>query len=152
MAKVTRIPYPLNVAQLAVSEGISADEAWSTYKAVRLHASRDVFDQLYGEAATAKANVQRSMNLPLDQLPDQEAITPWTTRASSGFGQRVQVLQRGPDGEVFSSPYLLRTDQLVTPAEAIQAAIVSFTANADKYQVTVLGGYYTGTFDLQPGA
>lgn len=152
MAKTTRIPYPLNVAQLAVSEGISADEAWRTYKAVRLHADRQVFDQLYGEAATAKANVTRAMGQPIDRLPNEEEITTWTTRASSGFGQRVQVLQRGPDGLTFSSPYLLRTDQLVTPAEAIRAAVTSFSSNAEKYQVTVLGGYYTGTFSLEPGA
>lgn len=151
MAKRTRIPYPLNIAQLAVREGISADDAWKTYRAVRLNASRDVFDQLYGEAATAKARVKDRMNEPLDSIPEILPQDTWSTRASSGFAQRVQVLQRGPDGEVFSSPYLLRTDQLVTWAEAIQAAVVSYTNNADKYQVTVLGGYATGAFNLVPG-
>lgn len=152
MAKTTRIPYPLNVAQIAVDQGISADDAWRTYKAVRLSASRDVFDQLYGEAATAKASVQAAMSQPIDRLPNADEIQTWTSRGAQGFAQRVQVLQRGPDGEVFSSPYLLRTDSLVTPAEAIQAAIVSYSNNAEKYQVSVLGGYYTGTFNLIPGA
>lgn len=145
-----RLNYPLAIAQLAVREGVSADDAWKAYLAVRLHAPRDVFDELYGQAAAAAANVARSMDLPVDHYPTGDEITSWTTRTSTGFGQRVQVLQQGPDGEIFSTPYLLRTDEPVSIREAINAATTSYQLNADRYGVQVIGGIYTGTFAMEP--
>lgn len=147
MARKHNVPYPANIAQLAVREGVSADDAWRTYTALRLHTSREVFDTLYGEAQLARASVAAAMRQPLDVLPAGPEVQETTLYLSAGYLQRAQILQRDrATGQLFTTPYTIATNTLLTPRQVIAAGIDAFTSFADKYEADVVGGYFTGSF------
>lgn len=144
--------YPAAAAQLAVREGVDLDTAYQTAAALGMTASREDFTRFYQQAATAAQMVDATSEIGLDSLPDINQIQDRTTVTSTGYLYQfnVQAID-GESGEEFDIPYSIKTSQLITPGEGVEAAIVSQTIRAAEYNHQVTGARLTGVFQLVPG-
>lgn len=144
--------YPMTAAQIAVRDNIPADLAYQVLDSLGMEVSQQDFSRLYGQAQLASDMVGREGEAGLDEIPDSSFIQHRSTVSSSGYLQ--QTLVHAVDkstGATIEIPYSIRTDQLISRGEAIDAAIVSQTLRAPDYNLQVLGAAYTGTYQLVPG-
>jgi hypothetical protein len=143
--------YPLAAAQLAVREGIPADVAHQVITALGADISQAAFTQLYHQASLAGDMIGAESEAPLDAIPGQEFIQQRTTVTSTGFLQQVVVTATdNATGATIEIPYSVRSNQLLSRGEVIEAAIVSQNLRAPDYKFSVQGAMYTGTYELQP--
>lgn len=144
--------YPAAAAQLAVREGVELDTAYSAMAALGMTASREDFARHYTQAQIAAGMVDATSELPLDSLPDVSAIQTRSTVTSTGYLYQFNVNAVDTEsGEEFQIPYSIKTSQPITPAEGIEAAIVSQTIRGAEYNHQVTGAQLTGIFQLIPG-
>ena len=145
--------YPFAAAQLAVREGISADVAHNVISALGADVSRQQFGQLYTQAQQAMALVGPESEAPLDSVPGPEFLQQRSTVTSAGFLQQVMITATdNATGATIQIPYSVRSNELLTRGEVIQAGIVSQNLRAPDYKFTVQGAMYTGTYELVPEA
>ena len=143
--------YPLAAAQLAVREGIPADVAHQVITALGADISQAAFTQLYHQAALAGDMIGAESEAPLDAIPGPEFIQQRTTVTSTGFLQQVVVTATdNQTGATIEIPYSVRSNQLLSRGEVIEAAIVSQNLRAPDYKFSVQGAMYTGTYSLNP--
>lgn len=143
--------YPLAAAQLAVREGIPADVAHQVISALGADVTRQAFGQLYNQAELARSMVGPEAEAPIESVPGPEYIQQRSTVSSTGYLQ--QVIIHATDNQTGASieiPYSVRTNQLLSRDEVIQAGIVSQNLRAPDYKFTVQGAMYTGTYQLIP--
>ena len=145
--------YPAAAAQLAVREGVDAETAFTTMSALGMTADRATFERLYTQAQTAANMVEPTSSLTLDTLPNAEFIQTRSTVTSTGYLYQFNVRAVDTEsGEEFDIPYSIKTSSLITPAEGIEAAIVSQTIRGAEYNHQVMNATLTGVFQLVPGA
>lgn len=143
--------YPLSAAQIAVRDSIPADLAYDVLSTLGMTVSRGDFDRLYGQATLAAHNAPLEMEAELDLIPGAEFIQPRTTVTSTGYLQQTLVTAvNTATGDEIQIPYSIRTDQLISRSEAINAAIASQNLRAPDYNLRVIGAAYTGTYELIP--
>ena len=144
--------YPSAAAQLAVRDGVDADTAYTTLTALGGDIDRGSFDRLYTQAQIAAGMIDDTSALPLDTLPNAESIQTRSTVTSTGYLYQFNVrAQDTESGEEFDIPYSIKTSQLITPGEGIDAAIISQTIRGEEYNHQVLSATLTGVFQLIPG-
>lgn len=144
--------YPAAAAQLAVREEVDLDTAYQAMTALGMTADRSTFERLYTQAQIAAGMVAPTSELPQDTLPNVENIQTRSTVTSTGYLYQFAVHAVDTEsGEEFDIPYSIKTSQLITPAEGIDAAIVSQTIRGAEYNHQVMGAQLTGVFQLIPG-
>lgn len=141
----------MTAAQIAVRDDIPADLAYQVLDSLGMQVSQSDFNRLYGQAQLASDMVASEGEASLDDIPDSTFIQNRSTVTSTGYLQ--QTLVHAIDqstGATVEIPYSIRTDQLISRGEAIDAAIVSQTLRAPDYNLKVTGAIYTGTYQLVP--
>lgn len=144
--------YPMTAAQIAVRDSIPAPLAFQVLTSLGMDVPESDFNRLYGQAQLASDRVAAEGEASLDDIPDSTYIQNRSTVTSSGYLQ--QTLVHAIDQETGASieiPYSIRTDQLISRGEAVDAAIVSQNLRAPDYKFKVIGAVYTGTYELVPG-
>lgn len=142
----------MTAAQIAVRDDIPADLAYQVLTSLGMDVSQKDFDRLYGQALLATDMVASEGEASLDDIPDSSFIQHRSTVTSAGYLQ--QTLVHAVDqstGATIEIPYSIRTDDLISRGEAIDAAIVSQTLRAPDYNLKVISAVYTGTYELVPG-
>lgn len=138
-------------AQLAVREGVPVDPAYQALSALGMDVSRDRWGTLYAQASRAQQMIGPEGEADLGAVPSPEYIQTRSTVTSTGFLQQTLVFAVDKQtGQTIELPYSIKTDSLISRAEAIEAAIVGHTLRAEDYNLDVLGAIYTGTFSLEP--
>lgn len=144
--------YPAAAAQLAVREDVDLDTAFDAMVALGMTASRDTFSRLYTQAQIAAGMIEPTSQIGLDSLPLAGDIQTRSTVTSTGYLYHFNVSAIDTEsGETFQIPYSIKTSDLITPAEGIDAAIASQTIRGAEYNHTVTGAQLTGVFQLVPG-
>lgn len=144
--------YPAAAAQLAVREGVDLDTAYTAMAALGMTATRETFSRLYTQAQIAAGMVDATSELGMDTLPAADSIQTRSTVTSTGYLYQFSVTAVDTEsGEEFQIPYSIKTSQLITPAEGIDAAIISQTIRGAEYNHQVTGAQLTGVFQLVPG-
>lgn len=136
-----------------VLEGISATRALNVFREAGGHVGNQSWYSLYGQMQAMAERLGAEFGRPQNQKPTANEIEQWATPKARGYVQQVEVLVREKGtNDVISVPYssistTLRTRQAIV-AEALD---VYSDVNAKKYNQTVLGAIYTGTFEMVPG-
>lgn len=152
MAKLPALPY----VRSGVTQGLSANEAYRRYQSQARDndlqgTRRQDFLRLYSETRTARANAVQAMQAPKDQLPGADEIVHRTTINARGYGQWVMIYQRtSGQSDFMQQPFLVKSSQPITPAEAERRALDFLTDDDNTYNRVTLGVGYVGTEQFHP--
>ena len=147
MAKLPALPY----VRRGVTQGLSANEAYrrfqQTARAEGLQAlRREDFLRLYSETRAARGRSAAAAAHPKTELPTPELISPRTKTGRKGYGSWVMVYQRTKgERDLIAMPWLLRSDELLTPEDAESRVGVYIATNPYEYDRVVIGIGYVGT-------
>jgi len=139
-----------------ITRGVSANAAYREYRATAQSIGEDVtttrrqdFLRLYSQTLNLRGLAQQAVGMPRDIVPDQ--VEPRDTKYARGYGQWVMVFQRTRGGEDFlPMPFLIKSNEPITPAEAEARALSYVETQADDYDRVLLGVSYAGTERFQP--
>lgn len=145
------------IAQTAIREGRNATDALRMFRALGGSVRTQTWYRLYGQAQMEGIQGAHELEAPLHRIPETQDIQQMTTRRSRGFMQRVVVMGRDSHGLVVSKDVSLRTDKLVSRKTAVNRAVELLTTHGgnfpnaqDSEPMTVVAGFYQGTYELEP--
>lgn len=149
--------FPRWVAQIAIREGRNATEALRIFREKGGAVRTQTWYRLYGQAQMEGIQGAHELQQPLHLRPQAPDIQTMTTRRSSGYMQRVVVMGRDSHGLVISKDVSLRTDRLVSRRSAVKRAVELLNTHAGRFPeqtdsepMTVIAGFYQGTYQLEP--
>lgn len=152
MAKLAALPY----VRSGVTQGLSANAAYRNYQDTA-HSQdlqgtrRQDFLRLYSETRASRARVGDAMQQDKDALPAGDQIQKRTTINARGFGQWVMIYQRtGGQADFMKTPFLIKSNQPITPAEAEARARDYLSDDENAYNRVTLGVGYAGTEQYFP--
>jgi hypothetical protein len=134
-----------------VTQGLSANESYRQFQAAARAEGlqglrRQDYLRLYSETRNARGRVPAAIAYPKNQLPDRTIIAPRTKAGRGGYGSWVMVYQRtSGETDLIGSPWLLRSDELMTPEEAERQVGTYIANNPYEYDRVVIGIGYVGT-------
>ena len=132
-------------------EGLSANAFLRTLAESGAGVRRQVGLRIYGQAKMLAAEYADEPTRPLDRAPTLAESRQWPTRSTEGVLQTVRLFYReAVTGRVVDRFYNVKTDTGLTRQEAVNRAIDANTANATRYQQTLIGAFHTGTAILVP--
>jgi len=147
--------YPGTWAAESIKLGLSANEGLKQFRAGGGHVGRSAWLALRAEAGAALADRPLEMAANLNSVPTNIDTLRFQNGTKTGFLHQVELLIRTKGTDVVTNrPFSVRSNTLMTRAEAIQSALDTLAQNAavDKYEEqVVLGGVYVGTYQLVPG-
>ena len=141
-------------AARTVRDGLSARAGLAAARAAGARTGDAKWFRLVAEARRTLSESLLETGRPLARRPTGNEITTVTSRKHSGYWQQVEVFWRDRvSGEVGSSPFVHRSDGLVTRQAAVNFALGEWAAggagsvNQDDYEV--LGASYVSTLELR---
>lgn len=142
---------PLWAAIRAAKAGLSANQGLEAAKAADVSIRRQDWLALYREVRAAlKAGAIETMQ-PLGRRPYATEFKVMSTVEATGFMQYVDVWVKDREtGEIRIRPYSIRTDFVMTRADAVATTLDRMQEHADAYGERILGAVYTGTYILVP--
>jgi len=139
-------------ALAAILGGFSARQGLEQFRAEGGHIASQTWFRVTGELQAMLAEREGIYNEPINLRPVASEIQTWTTQKAKGYIQQVEVLVREKStGQIVSVPFSVSGRTLVSRRNAIQQALDVYSDdNAKKYNQTVLGAVYTGTYEARP--
>lgn len=139
----------------SIRQGLSANEGLRQFQDSGGSIRRSVWLKLYAEQKTTVEKIGDEVVAPLGAIPSATEITPMTTKRASGFLQTMDIYTRlkGTD-IVMTRPFMITTQDLLSRGDALSQALTTMQQAVDeeRYEETILGGVYTGTRAMTPGA
>ena len=112
---------------------------------------RQDYLRLYSQTRSSREQTQVAIQLPKDVIPSADNIIRRDTERARGFGQWVAIYQRTRgQADFMSTPFLVKTNQPITPAEAEQRALAFLETAPDEYDRITLGVGYMGSEQFFP--
>ena len=144
--------YPATWALAGIQEGLSANAALKEFRAAGGHVANQTWYQVYGEVAAQVSLREGIYDEPQNLRPVASEIQQWSTIRATGYVQQVEVLVRDRGtGEVISVPYSSLGRSLRSRRSIINEALEVYSdENAERYNQTILGAVYTGTYSAVP--
>jgi hypothetical protein len=147
-------PYPATWALQGVQEGLSARAALRDFRSAGGHVADSTWYKVYGEVAAQVSLREGIYSEPQNLRPVASEIQQWSTVRATGYIQQVEVLVRDKGtGEIISVPYSSLGKTLRSRRSVINEALEVYSdENAEKYNQTILGAVYSGTYQGIPGS
>jgi hypothetical protein len=152
LAKLPALP----IIRADVTQGLSANASYRKFQAEAAEGGlqglrRQDYLRLYSETLNARGRVAAAVSAPKDLIPGRENITQRSKAGRQGYGTWVMVYQRTKgETDLIAQPWLLRSDELMTPQEA-ERQVGSYIANNPyEYDRVLIGIGYAGTDAYQP--
>lgn len=144
--------YPWWAIQSSLRAGHSLEQAFRFAQQRGFQVSRQTFTKAYGAArAELEAGAVEPLR-PLNRFPVGDEINQRDTVRATGYSQKVLVLARDKrTREIIVKPWTMTSRGLLTRQGAIAQAVEAYREFEDRYNQTVIGGVYAGTFQLTPG-
>lgn len=143
--------HPFPFVSIAVREGLSATAALEQFREAGGRIRTQTWYAAYSQARLAAADFEAELGRPLNRRPVVGEIRPFQTVRQTGFIQQVTVFQRDrATGVIIEKDFSIRAPGVVSRRSAVQTAIDTLSDFADEYDMQVLGGLYTGTYELGP--
>lgn len=141
----------INFILSGIKQDLSANEIFRQMRGTDLGLRRatvlDLVRQLRDDLETRATGIDR----PLDRKPYTSEILAMSTVTATGYLQHVDIwVQDQETGEIFSRPYSIRTDDLLTHGDAIETALDRAQDFEKLYGQKVLGATYLATYLLVP--
>lgn len=138
-----------------ITAGVGASQTYDQYLAIvkendwRGMRKQD-FLRLYSQTVNVRASVLDSMAAPRNTVPS--TIEKRGTITARGYGTWVGIHQRtsGQQDYIFT-PFLIKSDQPITPEEAEQRALAYLEEQPDEYNRVTLDVGYLTTEQFIPG-
>ena len=152
MAKLPALPF----VRSGISQGLSANQAYRDYQSNAQQnglqgTRRQDFLRLYAQTRALRGGAAEAMFYPKEAIPSADQIHPRDTVLARGYGQWVSIYQRSSAGsDFFHTPFLIKTSQPITPAEAEARALAYLDQEPDTYNRVTLGVAYVGTEQFNP--
>lgn len=138
-------------ALIAVRSGMSQNALIRQLRALGEGARDSEVRALYKVAQQTLKNSPDEPFADPNLVPDLSTASPWPTVSASGVKQAVEVTYRQKaTGTLITVPYQVTSENGVTRAEAIQAAINAYESKAEQYGQELVGAVHTKTFVLSP--
>lgn len=139
----------------AVRQGLSGRAGLAEFRANGGSIRDSVWFSLYSQQKAVVDRVGAEITAPLNAVPVAAEIEPMTTKRATGFLQTMDIYTRlkGTD-IVVTRPFMLTTDTLMSRGDALSQAMTTMQQAVDeeRYEEVLLGGVYTGTRIMTPGA
>lgn len=143
--------YPVPFIAQAIREGRSATGALEAYRAAGGSTRTQTWYRAWGQVQATLGDYADELDRRQDRRPVAGEIRAMTTKRASGYLQQAQVFMRDREtGEIVSKHFSLRGSGVISRQSLIDTAIDTYGNFADQYQMQVVGGIYTGTYELQP--
>lgn len=140
-----------NWALRATKGRISANEALRELKAVDAGIRRQDFLALVREFRDDLSLNLKGIDRPGSRRPYTREMTFVTSSVATGYTQMVDIWVKDVEtGEIYSRPYGIRTDDLMTHDDAIETALDRYQQHADFYGQSILAATYAGTLRWTP--
>lgn len=154
MAKLPALPY----VRAGLSQGLSANAAFRDYRTQArengLSANRrQDFLRLYSQTSRLRGQAAEAIDAPKDVPGGGLRPVQRDTEQARGFGHWVAIFQRtSGTSDFISTPFLIKSATLLTPAEAEARALAYLEQEPDTYNRTTLGVTFTGVERFAPRA
>jgi hypothetical protein len=144
--------YPATWALQGVQAGLSARAALRDFRQAGGRVADSTWYKVYGEVAAQISLREGIYDEPQNLRPTANEIQTWSTVRASGYVQQVEVLVRDRGtGEIISVPYTSLGKTLRSRRSVINEALEIYSdENAEKYNQSILGAVYSGTYAAQP--
>lgn len=141
MAKLPALPY----VRTGVTQGMSANATYRQYQALARENGlqgmrRQDFLRLFSFTLNSRARVLEGMNAPKDLVAGGMTVPERPTINATGYGHWVGIHQRtrGQSDYIFT-PFLVKSNTPMTPAEAEQRALDYLAVAPDVYDRVTTG-------------
>jgi hypothetical protein len=143
--------FPLWILAQSAKEGLSANKAYEEFHRAEGKLARGTFLQLYAQVREDLAGQANEPSRDLGSKPRAAEVNAYGTKSQSGYMQYTDVYVRDrATGEVFSVPYGIRTDDLLTRGDVVESALAAYGSHAERYGQQVLGATYSSTYLFAP--
>lgn len=152
MAKLPALPF----VRSSVTQGLSANQSYRQYRTLARENGlqgmrRQDYLRIYSETIAARGNAARAMQQPKDRVPNTDEIVNRSTVNARGYGQWVAIYQRtSGQNDFIHMPFLVKTREPITPAEAEARAMQYLEQEPDAYNRVTIGVGYMGTEQFNP--
>lgn len=152
MPKIPALPY----VRSGVSQGLSANAAYRNYQTNARESGatgmrRQDFLRLYSQTRNLRSQATELIDAPKNIINGGVTPAQRDTVYAKGNGYWVAVYQRTQGEEDFMvTPYLLKTHEQLTPAEAERRVGAFLTESEDVYNRVVLGVGLVGIEQFNP--
>jgi hypothetical protein len=147
--------YPGTWAAESIKQGLSANEGLRQFRAQGGHVGRSTWLALRAEAGVSLAARPGEMGAALNSMPTDIQPLRFQNGTKTGFIHQVELLIRARGTDIVTNrPFSVRSDALMTREAALAKAMEVMAQNSQNDQYSdqvVLGGTYTGTYQLTPG-
>lgn len=154
---MARAGSPRGLIQRLVEEGGSATATLKSYREAGGKIANQTWYRMFGEAQNEQALGGIEEGKPLHLRPTSDEILQMSTVRATGYLQRVQVIGKNQEGEVFTITRDLKTTNLMSRKRAIERAIEDVENIPDvtrrehgSLPVSVVTAFYGGTYELSP--
>lgn len=134
-----------------LSQGLSGRAALANYREAAADAGLSGmrthdFQRLYSELDAIRGQAGEALDAPKDIPGGGLEPKPWSTqRGITGFGHWVSIYQvERQSGALIHMPYLIKSDQPLTPAQAEQQALDYLNTQPDNYDRRTIGVTFSG--------
>lgn len=147
MAKLPALPW----VRSGVSQGLSANESYRQFQSTAREQGlqglrRQDYLRLYSETRGARGRAGLAVGADRQSLPSGDLLSQRTTERATGYGSWVMVYQRAKgETELIQQPWLIRSNELITPEEAERRVGEAIANNPYEYDRTLVGVGYIGT-------
>jgi hypothetical protein len=152
MAKLPALPF----VRSSVTQGLSANASYRQYSTLARDNGlqgmrRQDYLRVYSETLASRGNAARALTQPKDRPPTNDEIVNRSTVNARGYGQWVAIYQRTSGQDDFMHmPFLVKTREPITPAEAEARALDYLNQEPDAYDRVTIGVGYMGTEHFTP--
>jgi hypothetical protein len=110
---------------------------------------RQDYLRLYSQTRALRGNAAEAIKAPKDTVPS--TIPERDTEHARGYGQWVMIYQRtSGESDLITLPYLVKSSEALTPAEAEAQAEAYLQIKPDRYNRVTIGVGYVGTERFTP--
>lgn len=143
--------YPVPFIAQAVRSGMSASGALSAYREAGGAVRTQTWYRAWGQVQASVDDYTAELERPQSRRPIADELRQWQTKTATGYAQQAQVFMRDREtGEVVTRNFTLRGAGVVSRQSVIDTAISTFTDFSDQYGMQIVGGIYTGSYELVP--
>jgi len=136
----------------AIQKGLSAREGLQAFREAGGRIANQTWFKLTGELQAMLAEREGVLDEPHNRIPTASEIKRWGTTNAKGFIQQVEVLARDREtGQIISIPFSHTAKTLRSRRAVLKDALSVYSDdNAQRYNQSILGAVYTGTYEAVP--
>jgi hypothetical protein len=134
-----------------IGQGMSGNKIIQTLRDAGLGLRRSTALSLISTARDYYNKRVTTAGLDYNNPVPASAVSPWASKTKTGYGHAVSVYLRDiGTGNVVQKYFTAYSQTLLTPGEAVAAALSAYGDQAEVYRQTMMGGVLTNVVQYTP--